>query len=262
MLGHDITALLTPDVHAHTPVVMSHRGTWNAAFAGNGQQDAHEAFQSLMDACDEVDSTALRTLPAYSAMNPAEFRMSPARASTPYNRIFGNLQIVRTTCGTCHAISSRYERAHSHSLSLAQEEQNAVDVLLTGHLGHERLDENWLCEQCQTRGNGTKSTEVLHWPPVLVATLKRFQFDMRSRVTTKIQRHIDYPMHWPISAGITYHLRAVIQHQGGSSGGHYVAYVRAEDNTWYFFNDSARPRRIRNPMDVLRQQAYTLFYEL
>ena len=196
-------------------------------------------------------------------MSAAEFRRSPARASTPYNQIFGNLQLVRTTCTNCHTVSCQYERAHSHSISLATEDQTELDVLLAEHLGREPLDGDWLCGECQTRGHGMKSTEVLHWPPVLVTTLKRFAFSRATGAMDKIQRYIGYPMHFPLRDGITYHLRAVIEHKGGgSSGGHYVAYVRTPNNSWYFFNDDFRPRLIRNPNDVLRVQAYTLFYEL
>ena len=78
----------------------------------------------------------------------------------------------------------------------------------------------------------------------------------------KLPHHIQYPMLFPIQAGLTYRLRAVVEHQGrGAGGGHYVAYVRAADDLWYHYNDSAIPRLVRNPLHVLQQQAYMLFYE-
>ena len=77
----------------------------------------------------------------------------------------------------------------------------------------------------------------------------------------KIRRHVQYPMLLPLRAGLTYTLRAVIEHRGGDRGGHYVAYVRAADDLWLLYDDSAVPRRVLNPLDVLAQQAYMLFYE-
>ena len=118
-----------------------------------------------------------------------------------------------------------------------------------------------MCENCGTRGRGTKTTEVLHWPPVLVTTLKRFEFDVTTLRYRKIPRRIHYPMHFPICHGVTYHLRAVIEHQGVAGGGHYVAYVRAQGDAWYYCNDSNVPRSVQNPMHVLEQQAYMLIYE-
>ena len=61
--------------------------------------------------------------------------------------------------------------------------------------------------------------------------------------------------------GVTYNLRAVIIHQGNAGAGHYVAYVRAHNEQWYYFNDSAVPRIVPDPSEVLGQQAYMLIYE-
>ena len=68
-------------------------------------------------------------------------------------------------------------------------------------------------------------------------------------------------MLFPVNAALTYTLRAVIVHQGGAKAGHYVAYARATDEAWYFYNDAAPPRQVRNRCEVLQQQAYMLFYD-
>ena len=165
------------------------------------------------------------------------------------------------TCAACNQSTEQHERAHAYSLSLATEGHNDLDVLLTEHLGRDLLDAAWLCEHCGTRGRGTKTTEVLHWPPVLVTTFKRFEFDVRTLRPTKIHRRIRYPMHFPIRDGIMYRLRAVIEHQGIAGGSRYVAYVRAENNAWYYCDDTAVPAIVQNPENILEQQAYMLIYE-
>jgi hypothetical protein len=61
------------------------------------------------------------------------------------------------------------------------------------------------------------------------------------------------------SISTKYSLNAVIVHQGGAFGGHYIAYVRsAADGEWYHTSDSSVRRCTIN--DVLKCQAYMLFY--
>ena len=123
------------------------------------------------------------------------------------------------------------------------------------------LDAQVLCERCQSRGTRVKTTEVLHWPPVLVLSLKRFEFDARTRLHRKISRFIRYEMQLPHVAQHRYFLRAVIVHQGDRAGaGHYVAYVRDINDAWYYCNDRMTPRKVA-PATVLAQQAYMLIYE-
>ena len=169
---------------------------------------------------------------------------------------------MQTRCELCNEEGHpQYDRAHLQALSLARSELRDLDVLLTEHLGREPLDEHFCCSSCNTRGHGVKNTEVIEWPPVLIITLKRFEFDVATRSIKKKQDHVRYPMLLPLRAGLTYRLRAIIEHQGGDQGGHYVAHVRAQGDDWYYFNDTMPPQRILNPMSVVQRQAYMLIYE-
>ena len=49
-------------------------------------------------------------------------------------------------------------------------------------------------------------------------------------------------------------------HSGSAGGGHYTAFVRAQDNFWYFCDDSHSPTR-RRTGDVLAAEACMLIYE-
>jgi ubiquitin C-terminal hydrolase len=64
----------------------------------------------------------------------------------------------------------------------------------------------------------------------------------------------------PLDADNTYDLRSVIVHHGDAGGGHYTAFVRAQDNLWYHCNDEAAPRTCSTEQ-ALRAQAYMLVYE-
>ena len=56
-----------------------------------------------------------------------------------------------------------------------------------------------------------------------------------------------------------YHLYAVIVHEGGSMHGHYIAFVRDSDESWFRCDDGATPRRVEVG-EVLASQAYMLWY--
>ena len=69
-------------------------------------------------------------------------------------------------------------------------------------------------------------------------------------------------MVFPINENVTYTLRAVIEHRGANAGGgHYVAYVRAQNEQWYYCNDNMRPQIVEDPRAVLQREAYMLIYE-
>ena len=99
------------------------------------------------------------------------------------------------------------------------------------------------------------------WQRVLMINFKRFAFDSITERATKIPWHIRFPMSYAPASGIQYQLRAVVVHQGVCGGGHYVAYVRGSNDQWWFCNDRAEPRAVVDINEVLRQQAYMLFYQ-
>ena len=76
----------------------------------------------------------------------------------------------------------------------------------------------------------------------------------------KISSHVSFENFFYVSAADTYHLRSVIVHHGDAGGGHYTAYVRADDNHWYHCNDAADPQ-LTNSHGVLQAEAYPLIYE-
>ena len=102
--------------------------------------------------------------------------------------------------------------------------------------------------------------EILRWPPVLVLSLKRWTWSRVDGAPDKIDRHVSFETMLPVAPGTQYHLRSVVVHTGPVGGGHYTSYVRGSDNYWYFCDDSSDPRRCPTE-EVLRAQAYMLFYE-
>ena len=262
MLARDINHITRERSAApHIPEIMLNRARWNEAFAGTRQQDATEAFQFLLVACDNVDAAALRNLPQYRGLPHREFQHSAVRASTPYNQIFANLQLIRITCTACNGTSELYERETVLNLSLENERLTTLHALLTEHHARENLDSAYRCLNCQELGRCNKITHVQQWPSVLAVAFKRFRFHRRTLTRSKVNRRIEYPLQYLPQAGVQYNLRALIEHQGVAGGGHYVAYVRGCSDEWYLCNDRCVSQDRRNVQQILQTQAYMLFYE-
>ena len=71
--------------------------------------------------------------------------------------------------------------------------------------------------------------------------------------------HVSFGLEMEPVPDVHYALRAVVVHHGELHGGHYTASVVSDDANWYHYDDAAPPT-VCAPADVLRQQAYMLFY--
>ena len=128
--------------------------------------------------------------------------------------------------------------------------------------GLEPLDDVCPQDACKAEGRRSKRTELVQWPRVLMVALKRWKvISMHPFQREKVDAHVGFKLVWPaVHDEPPYVLRSLVVHSGVVGGGHYTAYVRAEDNSWYFCNDQ-QPPRLAQEVEVLRAQAYLLFYE-
>jgi hypothetical protein len=129
------------------------------------------------------------------------------------------------------------------------------------------------CQNCCTGKDGDFSTRsskrilLLDPPGVLSIHLKRLlpggkcttfvefpeELDMADYVATRVESDaVGFSERSTI-----YRLISVIVHQGGASGGHYVAYVK-RNSEWFYTSDSHVTRTSLD--EVLKQQAYMLYY--
>ncbi|GER51454.1 ubiquitin carboxyl-terminal hydrolase [Striga asiatica] len=127
-------------------------------------------------------------------------------------------------------------------------------------------------EKLKVKRDATKSILIRKAPPVLTIQLKRFGQDARGRVS-KLNGHVVFKetinlkpyMDPRCSEGETlkYRLVGLVEHLGSMRGGHYVAYMRSNEESgdcvWYHASD-AYVRQV-SVDEVLRCQAYILFYE-
>lgn len=107
--------------------------------------------------------------------------------------------------------------------------------------------------------------KVMFWsfPNVLVVDLKRFN--------ARFQKNSIY-IHFPLDdldlspyvvgykrESYVYELYGVCNHSGGVSGGHYTAFVKNANGTWYHFNDTS-VAEVARPESIVTANAYVLFY--
>jgi ubiquitin C-terminal hydrolase len=92
-------------------------------------------------------------------------------------------------------------------------------------------------------------------PETLILHLKRFEYDLVSGVTRKVNSAFSFPLELDISPILahdaepvpTYELTGIVLHGGSALGGHYVSLVKDEQSgCWREFNDSV-VRRVTNP---------------
>ena len=126
----------------------------------------------------------------------------------------------------------------------------------------------------------TKMLAIQSTPEVLTIHLKRFeQHGVR---LNKVNKHVSFPRILDLDAfcdehasrsvyddgeiGIRYELYAVVEHHGKLDSGHYTAFIKdtliktdGTPNKWWQISDDV-PRPV-SEADVLRAQAYLLFYE-
>eukprot|EP01116_Phalansterium_solitarium_P005627 TRINITY_DN1744_c0_g1_i1.p1 TRINITY_DN1744_c0_g1~~TRINITY_DN1744_c0_g1_i1.p1 ORF type:complete len:901 (+),score=200.55 TRINITY_DN1744_c0_g1_i1:82-2784(+) len=133
--------------------------------------------------------------------------------------------------------------------------------------------ERYMCESCKSLNDATKAFSFVpeRLPEVLCLHIKRFRYD--SYWSSKISDQVVFPLRGldlrPFIAtadglGLpedfaTYDLLALINHQGSTGGGHYIAYaVNEKTGRWYEYDD--RSVREVDESVVTDTEAYVLFY--
>jgi len=134
-------------------------------------------------------------------------------------------------------------------------------------------DENAVeCDHCKTRTKHHSSQGLESLPPVLVFHLQRFTQVgyTREKLDTFVKfplKGLDMSKYVNSPSPLLYDCYAVVHHQGGYGGGHYVAHAR-DATSWCLFDDarittiSAEDDKKKNlESEIVRRSAYLLFYE-
>ncbi|OHT02267.1 hypothetical protein TRFO_30630 [Tritrichomonas foetus] len=101
--------------------------------------------------------------------------------------------------------------------------------------------------------DATQSHKIKKPSPILIFTLKRFEFNMSTNIREKICTKYKFPSSIDISSiliddhhnkndqqlySTQYDLCGVVVHQGNANSGHYISHIKNYNNQWKIFNDS------------------------
>ena len=131
-------------------------------------------------------------------------------------------------------------------------------------LGEVLSGENaWFNEKTGTKQDITKRIRYWSFPKILCIDLKRIDSLNKKRHTLVEFPLVDLSLEKYVigynSKSFVYDLYGVCNHHGTAMGGHYTAYIKGSNNTWYEFNDT-RITILQNIDQIVSPKAYCLFY--
>ncbi|XP_059459905.1 ubiquitin carboxyl-terminal hydrolase 16 [Corylus avellana] len=224
---------------------------------GNGrEEDAHEF---LRYAIDTMQSVCLKEagIPASGSLE---------EDTTLIGLTFGGYLRSKIKCTKCHGKSERQERMMDLTVEI-EGDIGTLEEALHQYTRTEILDgENkYQCSRCQSYERAKKKLTVMEAPNILTIALKRFQ----SGKFGKLNKPIQFPEILdlaPFTSGTSdkspiYKLYGVVVHldiMNASFSGHYVCYVKNNQNKWFKIDDSTVTVVERER--VLTKGAYMLLY--
>ncbi|KIW11501.1 hypothetical protein PV08_10801 [Exophiala spinifera] len=270
--------------------------------SGKGQQDAQEWFMQIVDRLHEGVAQYKVPEKTNSVNEANGIPSIEKQCVCFFHKVFYGRENSQITCDTCHTVSSREDEFSSISLDFKKQVKkkkkaataaaNASDAkdkealkitvpniheCLRGFTAPEPLSpEQYSCQECKERRSASKQTRIRKLPAILCVHVKRF--GMKQLATgvfapEKYEGKLDFSLQLDMAPYTTrppkngedkekymYDLDCVVVHQGEHAhNGHYFAFCR-QDNKWFRYDDEIVSATTTE--DVMRQEAYLLFYSL
>jgi ubiquitin C-terminal hydrolase len=259
-----------------------HAHDLNEEIRPGAQADAAEALQILLDTLHmqqarevRMDITGvaatddhreyIRSLESWASFFRKEY--------SPLVESFYGQTRTSVICGSCKAVSTRYEPWSVLKLSIPGAETAgapapSLQECFRSSFASESIDD-YACEACKSRSKSEMTHAISRFPSHLIISLKRFT-NMGSKVRARIPYDpamidIGELRAWPTLQGSSasqYRVYATVEHLGSSYGGHYC--MRALDRTtgsWSLYDDS-RVNPTGGAGGAAGPDTYILFLEL
>lgn len=245
-----------------------------AHLAGYEQQDAQEF---LMATLDILHRHCIETMP-YTKLHKVNNNNISKRCICIIDQIFTGAQKSDVICQKCKWVSTTIEPISTFPLDVPMVLNGngtppSLNDLLEYYTRTELLGDGARCSNCQCEKHLTKQLTIKTLPIVICFQFKRFtqrvEKDKEKR-REKISSVITFPemidmtpyvcskSSWNFPQENRYTLFSVINHIGSIAGGHYIAYIRQQQNFWYECDDKeVTPANLDS---VLNSEAYLLFY--
>jgi hypothetical protein len=252
-------------------------------FAQTAPHDAHEFLMYMLETLHtsvsiSVDMQIMKSPP----VTDTEKRVVEAlevwknefsKEYSPLVDLFHGLLHRRTRCLTCNTVSHRWETFNTIKGAVpqrsAENDASPVDLLsmLKEDLKGEDI-EGYSCDKCSpTRTVAHRDTAIWRLPQTLIICLKRFTYDGR-KIHTRIKMPTCEPFNLkelfsdesPEKDAVTeYTLRAIVDHHGGSGGGHYTAQCKHKvTDAWHIYDDE-NTHLVQTP--IVGDTTYISFWE-
>jgi len=159
---------------------------------------------------------------------------------------------------------------HTSVIKQSKNESISLEGCLDLFTHEEQLGPNdtWYCTECKEHLQAYKKFDIWSMPPLLIIHLKRFSY-YKGIFREKLDAYVDFPDELDLSpriqndsennAPLLYDLYAISNHYGNLGGGHYTAYCKHRDGTWFSFDDSSVSSTTSNGAKT--KAAYVLFYK-
>lgn len=222
------------------------------------QEDAHEFYGQVLD----------RLHTSFLKISNEEKTDPLTEGTTLMRQLFGGYFQNQVQCCECKSVSRTYEPFTTLPISVSPSTSSVEQALLQfTAIEHMSEDNGYRCDKCKKAVAADKQLLVRVAPPILVLSLKRFDFMMGG---TKIDRPLIFHNELLLDAiypkenqaeneNYKYVLYALVVHFGKSAySGHYVSFVKIGER-WILFDD-AKVYEV-SPAVVMKQKAYMLFYK-
>ena len=170
---------------------------------------------------------------------------------------------------TCKCSYKSYSFEKILDLPLLLEKTNisiSIDELLDNFFEGDTILFETKCEECgRKRVMHSKEIKFSRPPNILILSIQRFNVKNQRKNNCMIQftEELNLQKYIDEECGhgneYRYSLYGIGNHSGTINFGHYYAYIKLNNKTWYEFNDSS-VRKIGN-INTSSTTAYTLFYK-
>lgn len=250
------------------------RASRDRAFStlSGSQEDAGEFLQFLLEslhsgvarsvqmdvvgiAKSNLDESHIKSLESWRDFHKKEY--------SPIIENFYGQTLTTVTCNRCKTKSNTFEPWAMLKVPVSKDTQTINDCI-TEFLEPEQIPD-YQCSNCglDTKGMAIKEHTISKLPPNIIIQLKRFKNNgnkIRGNVTFNLEgTNMSSWLSFPGTSRNTnpvYTTYGVVEHHGGSRGGHYVNYCRHGDK-WLCYDDTNI--NVVDSNKVINEDTYIIF---
>ena len=246
-------------------------GSKHSLFRGYGQNDTQEFCRILLEDMNSELNT-VKYKPKYKELDTRnkdkrtcdkEFDdlFRSRESSIVMDSFYG--QIINIFTCTCEYQTYSFQKILD--LPLLMGDNNNIYDLLEEYFRDEKIMFETKCEKCGKKRTHLKETRISQPPNILILSFQRINWRTKRKNSCSIsfEEELDIKKFIDRDCGHSkecrYTLYGIGNHSGNIDFGHYYAYIKLNDKTWYEFNDST-VRKI-GYIDTNSKTVYTLFYK-